>query len=121
MVQAKWVGGRALAVCAVAVVATVTACATGTGTAGATDAMFRPAVDTPTRFVTSDGLASEDGCRNVMVDPRDQTQLRLARSWQEGVGHRGDFEVPVGRYGVRDGELLRIDCITGEVIGIVRG
>jgi hypothetical protein len=121
MVQGTRVYRRVLAVLAVAVVLTASACATGTGTAGATDAMFRPAVDTPTRFVTSDGLASEDGCRNVMVDPRDQTQLRLARSWQEGVSHRGDFEVPVGRYGVRDGELLRIDCSTGEVIGVVRG
>jgi hypothetical protein len=105
-----------------AAVATVVAagCATGMQ-AGATDAAFRPAENTPTRFSTSDGVAAEDGCRMNMIDPRDNTQLRLARSWLEGVTYRGDYEVPSGRYGVRDGELLRLDCTTGEVIGIVRG
>jgi hypothetical protein len=102
-------------------VAVLSACAAGMGAGGDTDAAYRPALDPPTRFVTSDGVPAEDGCRMTMVDPRDQTQLRLARSWLEGVSYRGDYEVPSGRYGVRDGELLRIDCSTGETIGIVRG
>lgn len=84
------------------------------------DALLRQADDTPTRFTTSDGVLPEDACRTTMIDPRDQTQVRLMRSVQYGMSFRGDFEVPDGRYGVQRGELLRIDCATGEVIGIVR-
>lgn len=50
-----------------------------------------------------------------MIDPRDGTELRLVRS-QAG---RGDYAVPTGRYDVAAGELLRLDCRTGEAIGIV--
>lgn len=56
------------------------------------------------------------GCRNPMVDPRDGTRLLLVRS-AEG---RGDYEVPAGRYGVGKQELLRLECETGRVLGIVR-
>jgi hypothetical protein len=87
---------------------------------GASDAVLRQPLDPPTRFVTADGVASEDGCRMTMVDPRDQTWVRLARSAQYGMSYRGDYEVTTGRYGVQQGELLRLDCSTGEVIGIVR-
>jgi hypothetical protein len=87
---------------------------------GATDAVLRPADDPPVRFETVDGVMPEDGCRSPMYDPRDRTALRLARSSQYGMTYRGDYEAPPGRYGVRPGELLRIDCSTGEVIGIVR-
>jgi hypothetical protein len=31
-----------------------------------------------------------------------------------------DYETPPGRYGVRENELLRLRCNTGEVLGIVR-
>jgi hypothetical protein len=31
----------------------------------------------------------------------------------------GDYEVPEGRYGVGPGEVLRLDCSTGRVLGIV--
>jgi hypothetical protein len=113
-------GRRMPGVAALVAVLAVSACAMNTGTPGATDAMFRPLVDPPARFVTSDGVPGEDGCRTTMVDPRDQTQLRLARSWLEGSTFRGDYEVPLGRYGVREGELLRMDCASGEPIGIVR-
>jgi hypothetical protein len=111
---------RVRALRALAMLVPIIAAACVTGTAGATDAQYRPAVDPPVRFVTVDGQPAEDTCRSPMIDPRDQTQLRLARSWQEGNTHRGDYEVPLGRYGVRDGELLRIDCLSGEPIGIVR-
>jgi hypothetical protein len=87
---------------------------------GTTDATLRQPLDPPARFVTADGVASEDGCRMTMIDPRDQTSLRLARSAQYGMSYRGDYEVATGRYGIQQGELLRIDCSTGEVIGIVR-
>ncbi len=33
---------------------------------------------------------------------------------------RGDYSVPEGKYGVQKGELLRINCRTGEVLGIVK-
>lgn len=33
---------------------------------------------------------------------------------------RGDYQPSSSRYGVRDGELLRINCATGQAIGIVR-
>lgn len=105
---------------ATAALATLALAGCAVTTTGVTDAQYRPAEDAPVRFVTVDGVPAEDTCRSPMIDPRDQTQLRLARSWQEGNTHRGDYEVPVGRYGVRDGELLRIDCLSGEPIGIVR-
>jgi hypothetical protein len=87
---------------------------------GPSDALLRPAEDTPASFATSDGATPADGCRTTVIDPRDQTTLRLARSAQYGMSFRGDYEVAGGRYGVRAGELLRIDCTTGEVLGIVR-
>jgi hypothetical protein len=80
----------------------------------------RLAQDTPVRFVTTDDVVPEDACHTLLLDPRDQTPLRLHRSTQFGMSHRGDYDVPAGRYGVQRGELLRLDCATGEVIGIVR-
>jgi hypothetical protein len=58
---------------------------------------------------------SGEGCRNPMVDPRDGTRLSLIRS----AGGHGDYEVPAGRYGVGEGQLLRLECATGNVIGVV--
>ena len=61
-----------------------------------------------------------DSCRSPLIDPRDQTQIRIVRSGGSGGGHRGDYEVPAGRYGVGENELLRIECSSGEPLGIVR-
>ncbi len=86
------------------------------------DRAARPADDVPAGFlvVTPEGLqppdASSGACRNPMEDPRDETRLRLERS-AEGLG---DYAVPAGRYGVGAGELLRLDCRTGRVVGIVK-
>src|SRR4051794_10123761 len=88
------------------------------------DREARPASNVPPRFEpadTSARLAEGDtivgaGCRNPMVDPRDGTRLVLRRSLDQ----RGDYEVPRGRYGVGDLELLRLDCNTGAPIGSVR-
>jgi len=53
-----------------------------------------------------------------MVDPRNGDRLRLVR--QPG-GQQADYAVPVvGLYGVRGGELLRLNCTTGRPVGIVR-
>jgi len=83
---------------------------------------IKPAIDAPTHFLVRapDGKATEptpgEACRNPMIDPRDGAYLILIRS-----GHgQGDYQVPVARYGVRKGELLRIACGTGLVVGIVR-
>lgn len=98
----------------------MTGCAT---TDFATEAQLRPAADLPDEFLvgahdsaeTSEAAPGE-GCRNPMVDPRDGTRVLLVRSNDE----RGDYEVPAGRYGASERELLRIDCGTGEALGIVR-
>jgi hypothetical protein len=50
-----------------------------------------------------------------MVDPRDGTRLRFIRV----VGGRGDYEVPEGRYGTGTTGVLRLECNTGRVVGVV--
>jgi hypothetical protein len=50
-----------------------------------------------------------------MVDPRDGTRIVFLRS----AGQRADYAVAGGRYGVNEYELLRLDCNTGTVIGVV--
>ncbi len=83
----------------------------------------RLAIDVPGHFVIGEhdgpAIAEPIGsaeCRNPMVDPRDGTRIVLVRS----SGGEGDYEAPPGRYGVSKGEVLRLDCATGETIGIVR-
>lgn len=87
----------------------------------------RAASDAPERFMVGTtepgGPLSEprpsDGCRNPMVDPRDGTRLTLVQSQGGERGQVGDYAVPEGRYGVGPGELLRLDCATGRVMGII--
>jgi hypothetical protein len=55
-------------------------------------------------------------CFSPMRDPRDGTELRMVRARSP----RADYEVPSGLYGVGAHELLRLDCTTGEPIGVVR-
>jgi|SRR5690606_34080680 len=82
---------------------------------------MRVASDAPINFVTVDGIAGvPSGCSNPLVDPRDQTRVRLVRSGSVGAVYQGDYDVTGGSYGVGPGELLRIDCSTGQVLGIVR-
>lgn len=87
------------------------------------DSATRAATDVPPHFLvgTPDGDSTTEptpgeGCRNPMVDPRDGTRLQLVRSAEA----RGDYAVPAGRYGVGEGELLRLECGTGRVVGVVR-
>jgi hypothetical protein len=87
----------------------------------------RAASDTPPRFMVGaldpGGETTEPqpgvGCRNPMVDPRDGTRLTLVLSQAGADGEIGDYAVPEGRYGVGPGELLRLECGTGRVVGIV--
>lgn len=77
----------------------------------------RAAADTPEHFVPQEGVSlNGTSCKSPMVDERDGTILKLAAS----AGGEGDYLVPEGKYGVMKGEYLRLDCSTGEVIGIVR-
>lgn len=99
------------------------ACAVGPATLPP-NTSARPAVDLPTRFEPenrrlripdADTLAG-GGCLSPLLDPRDGTAVVLTRSLTD----YGDYDVPQGRYGVREGDLLRLECNTGKAIGIVR-
>ena len=88
----------------------------------ASDRQARSAVDVPDHFMV--GMPNStattapkpgEGCRSPMVDPRDGARLVLVRSLDD----RGDYKAPAGRYGLGDGELLRLECSTGRVIGVV--
>lgn len=87
------------------------------------DGEARPASNVPDHFLAGthgDTTTTEpmqgEGCRNPMVDPRTGTRVRLVRSKED----RGDYEVPDGRYGVGEQDLLRLECGTGRVVGVVR-
>lgn len=79
-----------------------------------TDVMATPASGVPPAFEFAVPPAANT-CRNPGTDPRDGTRITLVRSRAE----RGDYEVPAGRYGVSGSQLLRLDCATGAVVGIV--
>lgn len=81
------------------------------------DVMVRTAEDLPAGFETPAGTSwGGNSCYNPIVDPVDGTELILIQS-QAGLG---DYSVENGKYGVGRGELLRINCTTGEVVGIVK-
>jgi hypothetical protein len=103
-----------------ALLSVISACSFGKAT---TYLSNRTPSGTPDHFVvgTSNGSAtseptSGEGCRNPMVDPRGGTRLQLIRSAEGQV----DYEVPPGRYGVSEDELLRLECGTGRVVEIVK-
>lgn len=77
--------------------------------------VIRAAVDAPPNF---EAATAFDGtsCVSPLIDPRDGTEITFVRS----TAGMADYEVPVGKYGVQKGELLRANCRNGEVIGIVR-
>lgn len=72
--------------------------------------MCRPVRDLPVVLAT---VASRS-CASALVDPRDGTEVRFGNS----VPAYGDYEVPTGRYGVKPGEALRIECNTGKVLAV---
>jgi hypothetical protein len=86
-------------------------------------AALRPGLNLPARFEPEDRtlrLAPEDtlaggGCLSPLVDPRDDTVVRLHRS-ATGIG---DYEVAGDRYGPPEPSLLRIECNTGHPLGWV--
>jgi hypothetical protein len=51
-----------------------------------------------------------------MVDPGDGTEIYMdSAQLSEGLYH-----VPGKKYGLVHGEVLKLNCVTGEVLGIVR-
>ena len=83
----------------------------------------RPAVDAPARFEPGNRRArlepgdtlAGSGCLSPLIDPRDRGVARLVRSG----GGLGDYAGPSGRYGAAIDDLLRVECNTGRLIGIV--
>ena len=79
--------------------------------------ILRPPFGAPDEFEAADGITlDDDSCKSPLIDPQDNTRIIMFRSWS---GY-ADYKVPEGKYGVRQGELLRVNCETGEVLGIVR-
>lgn len=78
--------------------------------------VIRKAVDTPEAFQHPEMDEENKVCRSPLTDPRTGAEITFLRaSWPYA-----DFEVPTGRYGVNSGELLRVNCETGEAVGIVK-
>ena len=102
---------------------TIAACSIGGS--GNMGAVATPApVSAPSRFVPLDAAkllapadtTAGDGCLSPMLDPAKNIQIILVRS-ESGLG---DYLAPSGAYGIPDGQLIRIDCNTGSVVGLVR-
>lgn len=81
-------------------------------------AVLRPATDVPLQFEAPAGMTlGSNSCLNPLTDIRDGTKITMYIFYGEGIG---DYEVHIGKYGVHTGELLRVNCATGEILGIVR-
>ena len=79
-------------------------------------AAVRPASNVPEQFITLPGVELDySSCKSPMVDPRDGTKISMV-SAKDG---EGLYEVPYMKYGTNKGEVLKLDCSTGRVIGIV--
>ncbi len=78
--------------------------------------VLRNATDTPAYFESPVSVPGERICKSPLKDPRDGTEISFIRaSWP-----MADYEVPLGKYGVKGTELLRVNCESGEVVGIVK-
>jgi hypothetical protein len=78
-------------------------------------AKVRTASDLPERFVLP-AANPGGGCLSPITDPRTGRQYRFVRA-DKGVA---DYELPDSTYGASRGELLRLDCRTGQANGLVR-
>ena len=77
----------------------------------------RPATDIPEAFEPKSGASFDDtACKSPLVDPRTGTEIIMVMA-HDGIG---DYRVPSGMYGVKSKELLRLECSTGKVLGIVK-
>lgn len=81
------------------------------------DQVDRPATDAPDMLVREDGRPNANfTCLAALIDPRDKSTLQLVRR----IPGQGDYRADAGKYGVSGTELVRVDCATGRVMGIVR-
>jgi hypothetical protein len=79
--------------------------------------IIRQAENLPANFQPEAGVSfDENSCKSPLYDPRDNTEIKFVRS-ERGVA---DYEVPTGKYGVQNKELLRIYCADGKAAGIVK-
>lgn len=79
---------------------------------------LRLAKDPPEVFQPPSGTGlSESSCLTPLTDPRDGTIIILEKSYGSILG---DYRVPEKKYSVGNRELLRVNCKTGKVIGIVK-
>jgi hypothetical protein len=111
-------GGAALGVA-------LAACSAAAGSGSFPTAVL-PAMPTgaPAHFVPADPMktmgsadtSNASPCLSPLKDPRTGTTIILVRS-ENGVG---DYLAPSGAYGIPDGQLLRLECGSGEVLGLVR-
>ena len=104
--------------CAVAI---ATACAKTLSTLPPDSVARAPEGSVPARFIFDASAVNTDSaavpaCRSPLVDTRNGTRLVLVRSEQ---GKRADYSVAPENYGVGPADLLRINCQSGAVIGIV--
>ena len=58
---------------------------------------------------------STASCLSPLKDPQSGTTIILVRS-ENGVG---DYLAPSGAFHIPDGQVLRLDCGSGEVLGLV--
>lgn len=70
----------------------------------------------PTNVIAPADTLAGDGCLTPMRDPITGVEIVLVRS-ESGLG---DYGAPSGAYGMRDDQLIRLECNTGRVIGVVR-
>lgn len=103
---------------AVALTTSAAACSTGTGGTSLSTVPQPLPPGTPTRFVPADSTKAlpAEGCLSPLKDPQSGTTIILVRS-ENGIG---DYLAPSGAFHIPDGKVLRLECSSGEVLGLVR-
>ncbi len=93
----------------------ITGC--GVFTNSSKSAIIRRAENTPVFFSPPTGVILDNtSCKSPLIDKRNDTKIILISS-KNGIGI---YQVITGKYGIRKGELLRVDCKTGKSLGIVK-
>lgn len=83
----------------------------------ASNRIIRQAENTPSQFLPPKGVSlDQNSCKSPMIDSEDGTEIIMVTSTRG----EGNYRVPQGKYGVQKGELLRLNCSTGKVLGIVK-
>lgn len=79
--------------------------------------IIRQAENTPSQFLPPKGVSlDQNSCKSPMIDSVDGTEIIMVTS----TSGEGNYRVPQGKYGVQKGELLRLNCSNGKVLGIVK-